>query len=223
MCLSDNVKKEIISKLIDIIVGIKDNSWINIDNNIKIKIIHHFCNLINVNNPLDTQNVNNSQLKIIIPLKSNKPKKIIEFSGINKNYNNVLFQDYNKKILNYTFDFRDKYLNCKNRIYYTFNNLPKKDYQSILDSYNSIVYDFIISSKKNIKTNKFYSNIIGNNSNKLIIENNLPKDFIIQKKENFLNITFDNGICINMELFFVSDKITKNIPVKYNIKLLNQF
>lgn len=232
MFLNDYIKKEIFIKLNDII-NIKDDNWNNLDPNIKIKIIHHFCNYLNLNQSGENKNTNLSNCinisfknidNITIPLKSNKPKKIIEFSGINKNYNNNLFQEFNKIILDYTFGFRTKYkVNDKNQIYYTFNNLPKTDYFFILSSINTIVYNFIYKYKKFINVNKFYNNIIGSNQQKLITENNSPKDFGISLDNHILNIKFSNNISIKLELFYTSDKITKNIPVKYNIKLFNQF
>ncbi len=219
MFLNDNIKKEIFIKLNDIL-NIKDDQWNNIDSNIKIKIIHHLCSCLNLNQAsCGLKNIDN----ITIPLKSNKPKKIIEFSGINKNYNCNLFQEFNKLMLDNTFEFRIKYnVNDKNRIYYTYNNLPKNDYFFILSSINTIVYNFISKHKKSININKFYNNIIGSNQQKLITDNNLPKDFIVSQDNHFLNINFSNNICVKLELFYYSDKITKNIPVKYNIKLFNQ-
>lgn len=225
MFLNDYIKKEILIKLNDIL-NIKDDNWNNLDPNIKIKIIHHFCNFLNLSN--ENLNLSNSVFKnidnITIPLKSNKPKKIIEFSGINKNYNNNLFQEFNKTILDYTFEFRTKYKvnDKKNQIYYTFSNLPKNDYFFILSSINNIVYNFICKYKKFINVNKFYNNIIGSNHQKLITDNNSPKDFNVNQDNNILNIKFSNNIYIKLELFYSSDKITKNIPVKYNIKLFNQ-
>ncbi len=219
MILNDYIKEQILIKLDDII-NIKDEKWEHLDTNIKIKILHHFCNFIGT----DKNNINMKKINSInIPLKSLKPKKIIEFTSINKNNNSVLFSDFNKLILDYTFDFRKKYILVDKRIYYTFNNLPKSDYYSLLSNYNNIVCNFIESNKKSINIKKFYENLIGNNSKKIIISNNILKDFTLKKYNESFEIIFDNGIIIKFELFYYSDKITKNIPVKYNIKIINTF
>ncbi len=219
MILNDYIKEQILIKLDDII-NIKDEKWEHLDTNIKIKILHHFCNFIGT----DKNNINMKKINSInIPLKSLKPKKIIEFTCINKNNNSVLFSDFNKLILDYTFDFRKKYILVDKRIYYTFNNLPKSDYYSLLSNYNNIVCNFIESNKKSINIKKFYENLIGNNSKKIIISNNILKDFTLKKYNESFEIIFDNGIIIKFELFYYSDKITKNIPVKYNIKIINTF
>jgi hypothetical protein len=219
MFLNENIKIEIFKKLTDII-NIKDEKWNSLDQVIKIKIIHHFCNFIS--------KIDDSGKKlfdfntITIPLKSNKPKKIIEFSGINKNFNFKLFQEFNNTILDYTFQFRNKYnVNSKNKIYYTYNNLPKNDYYQILNSINSIVYNFITKYKKYININKFYRNIIGSNEQKLITDTVIPKDFTINMENNIIYIKFLDNLNVKLELFYTSDKITKNIPVKYNIKIYN--
>lgn len=232
MLLNDKIKKEILNKLNEII-NIQDENWNKLEFQIKIKIIHHFCNFfcltpisamdgVNNSNNLN-HNLFNSSNNITIPLKSTKPKKIIEFMGINKNNNSNLFSEFNKSILDYTFTFRNVYkVNESNRKYYTFNNLPKQNYYEILSSINHIVYNFISKNKKIISTTKFYNNLIGSNQKKLIIENNHPKNFDIQIENHYLNIKFSNDIQLKLELFYTSDKITKNIPVKYNIKLINQ-
>ena len=51
MILNDNTKKDIFMKLNDIIKSnIQDENWNNLDTQIKIKIIHHFCNFLNISN-----------------------------------------------------------------------------------------------------------------------------------------------------------------------------
>ncbi len=217
MILNDNIKELILTKLDDII-NLKDGDWNSLDTNIKIKILHHFCNYLGFDrNNLPLKKINS----ISVPLKSLKPKKIIEFSTINKNYNSNLFSDFNKQILDYTFEFRKNYILVDKRIYYTFNNLPKNDYNTILSKYNNIVCNFIESNKKNINIKKFYDNLVGGNSKKMIIGNNTLKDFVLKKYNECFEIIFDNEIIIKFDLFFYSDKITKNIPVKYNIKIIN--
>ncbi len=220
MLLNDKVKKDIFLKLNEII-DIQDESWNKLDFQIKTKIIHHFCNFLGCVSIYNSNN--NLSNNITIPLKSNKPKKLVEFMGINKNYNSNLFSEFNKTMLDYTFVFRNIYkVNDSNRKYYTFNNLPKQNYNEILSSINNIVYNFICKYKKFISTSRFYNNILGSNQKKLIIENNHPKDFNIQIENHFLFVKFSNDIQLKLELFYTSDKITKNIPVKYNIKLINE-
>jgi hypothetical protein len=215
MFINDFVKDEIILKLNNII-NINDSKWNELDINLKTKIIHHYCNFFNKsNNSIINWNIIN------IPLKSIKPKKLIELTGINKNFNKLLFNDYNNLILKYTFDFRNKYLDkSEKKIYYNYSNLPKFDYNEILSNYNKIVYNFIINNKKSININKLYNNIIGSNTNK-IITNIEPKNFYLNINENKIEFVFNNNVTILCELILVNDKITNNIPVKYYIKLIN--
>lgn len=211
--IEDSIKKTIMLNL-ENILNIQDKNWNLIDNNIKIKIIHHYCNFLSDNNKL-------SDNFIDIPLKSIKPKKLIQFSGINKMNNKHLFNIYNSQVLEYTFKFRENFLN-KKRKYYVFSNMPKLLHDSILQDYTKIIYNFIIDNLSNIKTINFYEGLIGNNKDKLVI-NSLPKSFKISCLNSNLKIEFDNNIQIICELIFSSDKITNNIPVKLIIKLINIF
>jgi hypothetical protein len=40
-------------------------------------------------------------------------------------------------------------------------------------------------------------------------------------ENNIIYIKFLDNLNVKLELFYTSDKITKNIPVKYNIKIYN--
>jgi hypothetical protein len=179
-------------------------------------MIHHFCNFLNKENKL---NLSNNLLSI--PLKSLKAKKIIQIAGIDKLNNKNLYNNFNLKILDYTFQFRNNFLNKKKR-YYVFSNMPKTVYNSILEEYNKIIYDFIIENISYINSTILYEGFVSNNKDKLIT-NFYPKSFKIFNLGSGLKIEFDNNIQIICELFYSSDKITNNIPVKYKNKLINIF
>jgi hypothetical protein len=215
MHVEDNIlQNEILVKLKSIL-DMDNSKWKDYDINIKIKIIHHYCNFLNKNSNINYNIIN-------IPLKSIKPKKLIQFTNINKTNNNNIFLKYCSLILNFTFQYRNNYLNKSKKKYYILSNLPKNEYNNILFEYNKIVYDFIINNKNIINIKTLYNNLIGNNYDKLIIKNN-PTSLNINIINNKLELVFDNNITIECELIFVSDKITNNIPVKYYIKLLNKF
>jgi hypothetical protein len=88
MLISSNIKEKILNYIIDIL-KIDDPFWSSLDIEIKLKIIHNFCNIIKLNSENINYNVkhlvNNTNIKI--PLKNQRPKKIIELSGINKQNN----------------------------------------------------------------------------------------------------------------------------------------
>lgn len=213
--IDTSIKEEIIFNL-EKILNINDEHWNKIDDNVKIKMIHHFCNFLNKENKL---NLSNNLLSI--PLKSLKAKKIIQIAGINKLNNKNLYNNFNLKILDFTFQFRNNFLN-KKKIYYVFSNMPKSLYNSILEEYNKIIYDFIIDNISYINSTILYEGLVSNNTDKLIT-NFYPKSFKIFNLGSGLKIEFDNNIQIICELFYFSDKITNNIPVKYKNKLINIF
>ena len=100
--------------------------------------------------------------------------------------------------------------------------MPKSLYNSILEEYNKIIYDFIIDNISYINSTILYEGLVSNNTDKLIT-NFYPKSFKIFNLGSGLKIEFDNNIQIICELFYFSDKITNNIPVKYKNKLINIF
>lgn len=214
MIINCELKNKILNYL-ENIINIKDPSWNSLELNIKLKFIHHFCsNIIN----------NNNSDSINIPLKSIKPKKFIEFCGFNKLNNKKLFNDYLSLILNFTYDFRKKYVKIKNKVYYTYNNLPKDEYNLLLNDFNIIVYNFLIDNKRLINCNKLYHNLIGNNTDKIISKNINSANInllCIKYDHNIIQLFFNNNININLELIYNSNKITNNIPVTYRIKLIN--
>jgi hypothetical protein len=212
-----DLKKNIINKLEEII-SIEQNNWNNLDIKIKIKLIHHYCNFININNIKNDNNINYDVNKI--PLKSLKPKKFIQFACFNKQYNKKLYNDYLNGIKEYTSNFRNLFV--KNKVYHTFSSLPKELYNNILNSYNKYVCDFLKKNKSLILVDNFYNNLVGNNHDKIIKEINEEKSLEIIEKDNKIELIFYNNIIIILELLLTSNKITNNISVKFIVKLINK-
>lgn len=219
--ISSNIKENILTKINDIL-NINDTNWNDLDFDLKLKIIHNMCNTFKPN--FDKKNLFN----ISIPLKNLRPKKIIEFCGINKQSNTIIFEEFIKNILQINRDFRINY-NSKNKNY-CFSNLSVDNYNNILNNYNYQVYLFISKYINLINTKKFYHNLIGGNENKLITneieKKNIKTNIKIDKinyKDRFLNIDFNNNISIQFELYLTSEKITSNIPAKYKPQLINIF
>lgn len=212
--LSDKTKGLIYDKL-QSIVNLDISDWYLISKDIKIKILHNFLSFI-LFNTFSFTNVLN------IPIKSIKPKKLIIFCNINKQKNTNLFNKYQKEVLAYTNRFRDKYKNCKDRVYYTFNELSREDYNNILGEYNDIVYNTINENIGLIDIKNLYIRLINNNSNKVISDNDLS--FNIKKEGyNELLIKFNENIIVHLSLTFNKNKITNNLPLFYKIKLINKF
>ena len=210
--LSDKTKGIIFDKL-QSIVNLDISDWYQISKDIRIKILHNFLSFILFN----TFSFSNA---LNIPIKSIKPKKLIMFCNMNKQKNITLFNKYQKEVLEYTNKFRDKYKNCKDRVYYTFNELPKEDYNNILGDYNDIVYNTINENSCLIDIKNLYIRLINSNSNKIISDNDFS--FTIKKEGyNELNIKFNDNIMLNLSLSF--NKITNNLPLFYKIKLINKF
>ncbi len=212
--LNDKTKGLIFDKL-QSIVNLDISDWCIISKDIRIKILHNFLSFI-LFNTFSFSNVLN------IPIKSIKPKKLIIFCNMNKQKNINFFTQYQKEVLAYTNIFRDKYKNCKDRVYYTFNDLPKEDYNNILREYNDIVFNKINENVNLVDIKNLYIKLINNNSNKIISDNNLS--FTIKKESyNELLIKFNDNIIVNLSLTFNKNKITNNLPLYYKIKLINKF
>ena len=234
--LSSNIKTNILTKINEII-NIEDPNWSNLEIDLRLKIIHNLCNFFKSNSDLyinqhANQNANqdmnqdmNQQVNTInIPLKNQRPKKIIELCGINKQTNSEIFNEYKKNIITINRDFRKTY-NSKNKNY-SFANLSNSKYKTILNSYNYIVYKFINENIKKIDSIKFFNNLIANNQSKIIDLNSAKGKIDINKisyTEHFINIKFNNEVEIELELYLTSEKITSNIPAKYKISLKNIF
>jgi hypothetical protein len=228
--LNSELKEDIINKLKEII-SIDQNNWNNLDIKLKVKLIHHYCNFIETSN-LNNKSLNNKSLNNkslindikIIPLKSIKPKKLVQYSCFNKQYNKKLYNEYLNNIKEVTFNFRNLF--TKSKVHHTFNSLPRELYNEILNSYNKTICDFLIKNKNLIITNKLYNNLIGNNDEKIIsnIDINTNNESLeIIERNNKIEFIFNDNIHIILELFLTSNKITNNIPVKFNVKIINKF
>ncbi len=234
--ISSNLKENIIYK-INNIINIEDPDWSNLEFDLKIKIIHNFCNYIkNNNNQFQNSSIKNyienKQLlqlntSINIPLKNYRPKKIIEMAGINKQTNSILFEEFRKLFINFNKEFRSKY-NSQNKNF-CFGNLSKKNYDELIHNYNYNVCMFLNKNISSINPTFLYNNLISGNQHKLLITNsdslnskNL-KINNINYKNNFFNIEFNNNVSIQLELYLTSVKITSNIPAKYKIYIKNIF
>lgn len=209
--IADDTKQKILFYLSEI-VNIPDNNWFSLDQEIKLKVIHHLCNGLNSVIPKDN---------ITIPLKHLRPKKIIQICGINKKINNDLFSNYKNTILDHNFDFRKTFINKK---HHSYNNMSKDNYHKILNDYNLIIYNFLTENIHNINVKLLYENLLHGNIQKIITNEELNKKLIISninQNNNTLSIGFNNGIVINCELYLTSEKITNNVPAKYKISLIN--
>ena len=219
-----NIKQKIIDNLNNIL-NLQDLTWINMETEIKLKVIHNLCNSLSKQTDKSTDILTD---KITIPLKNLRPKKIIQFCGINKQSNSIIYDDYRKKLISINKDFRNNY-NSSNKNY-CFANLSKNKYDEILNNFNYNIYFFLTSNMNFINHKLFYSNLIGENYKKVICCNNIsqnePFNLKIKQinyKDKFLNIEFNNNINFELELYLTSEKITNNIPAKYKINLINIF
>lgn len=234
--LSSNIKSNILLKINDII-NIEDPDWSNLEIDLRFKIIHNLCNFFKLNcgkhiNQCINQNINQNMNQyenqisnsINIPLKNQRPKKIIELCGINKQTNSELFDEYRKNIITINRDFRKTY-NSQNKNY-CFANLSNYKYQTILNNYNYTIYKFMYDNIKKIDSIKFFNNLIANNQHKIINSNSNKNKIDINKIsyiDHFINIQFNNDVEVEFELYLTSEKITSNIPAKYKISLKNIF
>ena len=211
--LDDNVKNQIINQ-IDNIINISDISWNAFDLKMKLKYIHHLCGCF-----INTEKQNDV---LTIPLKSIKPKKLINFCNFTKSNNADLFKEYNLKALEYTFDFRTKYVKLTKRTYYNYKNLPQIEYTSILNQYNLLVYLFLRENFNKINITNLFNYLTDTNSDKLFLHNNIKNiNLNIEYENNILILTFSNSIIINLKLVYSGDLISNNIPVIYQIILTN--
>lgn len=233
--ISTELKENIFDKLKNII-NIEDTNWSNLEIDLKLKIIHNFCNCLKNNNQFQISlsndenknnnipNLNQINTSISIPLKNQRPKKIVELAGINKQSNCLLFEEFRKSIINVNKEFRKKY-NSQNKNF-CFGNLSKNNYDELINNYNLSVYNFINKNINYINHKYLYCNLISGNQHKLISGSSDYKNILISKincHDKFINIEFNNNISIQLELYLTSEKITLNIPAKYKILLVNVF
>ena len=186
----------------------------------------HFSNFQQPANQINNFSSNLIVKYLNIPLKNQRPKKIIELCGINKQLNSEVFQEFRKGLVLINKEFRKTY-NSKNKNY-CFANLSNSKYKSIINNYNYNIYNFIDKNIDKIDSNKLYNNLIMGNQQKIITKNNSTfindfKIFKITYIDEFLNIEFNNNVSIKLELYLTSEKITSNIPAKYKIFLTNIF
>lgn len=215
MVLNDNFKDILIEKVNEII-NLEHYIWNDLDKKIKLKYIHRICSYLDNNNNEEIKN------NIMIPLKSIKAKKLIQYCGYTNHHNKELYLQFNRLMLEYTNKFREKYINVSKRKYYTYNNIPKNERELILSEINDIVGNFIKNNRVNI--NKLLESLICSNYDKLILnanKNNEKKNYNINNYDNNIEINTDE-IKIYLTLNFTSNNITKNIPVMYYIKLVNK-
>ena len=163
MVLIENDFKDVIVNKINGILDLDDERWNNLDKKIKLKYIHRLCNYLEDNKIEKLE-------AITIPLKSIKPKKLIQYCGISNQNNKNLYLQFNKLILNYTNEFRSRYVKIPKRQYYTYNNLTKEEYNQILTNYNEITYTFM--NKNKIDINNLLKSVVNTNFNKLIANTN---------------------------------------------------
>jgi len=212
MVLIDNEFKDILINKLNKILYLDNENWNKMDKKYKLKYIHHLCACI------ENNKINNLE-PITIPLKSIKPKKLIQFCKISKLNNKNLYLQFQTLILDYVRDFRNKYINIKKRIYYTYNSLPINDYNNILYEYNKIIYTFI--NKNKIDINNLLKLLIGNNYDKLLFDNNnYNNEYKFNYSENIINL-ITNNFTICFTLRYTTNNITNNISVKYIVKIIN--
>ena len=211
MFLIENTFKNILVDKINEILNLDNEQWNILDKKIKLKYVHRLCSYLE-NNKIDNFE------SISIPLKSIKPKKMIQYCGISNLNNKELYLQFNNSVLEYTRDFRKKYINVGKRQFYTYNSLVKEEYNNILNVYNKIIYTFINQNKIDIKNLLKFT--VGTNFDKLIINSNQNFEYKINYSENLINLTTNDFIII-FTLSYTSNNITNNIPVKYCVKLIN--
>lgn len=211
MVLIDNTFKKVLVDKINEILNLDNEEWKKLDKKLKLKYVHRFCSY------LENDKTDNFE-SISVPLKSIKPKKMIQYCGISNLNNKDLYLQFNNLVLDYTRNFRNKYINVSKRQFYTYNSLIKQDYNNILNEYNKIIYTFINKNKIDIQSLLKFT--VGTNFDKLIINPDYNIEYKINYSENLISLTTDDFI-INFTLGFTSNNITNNIPVKYCVKLIN--
>jgi hypothetical protein len=214
--ISLNIKQKIVDNLNNIL-NIQDSTWTNLETEIKLKVIHNLCNTLN--KQIDILNT-----KIIIPLKNLRPKKLIQYCGINKQSNSIIYDDYRKKLIIINKEFRNNY-NSSNKNY-CFANLSKNKYNLLLNNFNYNIYLFLNSNINNINFKLFYSNLIGENYKKVISTNN--HEFNINTLSTYNNIPklnhFNKSFEINSDNINFLNREQLNLKIKqinYKDKFLN--
>lgn len=206
--------KKLIYDGLSSVMNLNACDWSILNNEIKIKILHNIIGFFLFNTFFVDSCLN-------IPIKSIKPKKLIMFCNFNKKNNTSILNIYNKSILDYTNDFRNNFINIKNKIYYTFDNMPIDIYNKIIEGYIIIIFNTIYNNLKLIDIDYLYNNLLNNNINKVISNEKLTLSIIMNNNE--LILYFNNNITINLSLIINKNKITNNLPVFFKINLINKF
>jgi hypothetical protein len=176
----------------------KNNNWENISLKFKLKLINSLFKI-------------NTDKNIIFNLRHRNPIKLlmILYSIERKDEK---YKKFNNEILNFTREFRKKYINNKN---VCFTNFKKEILNEIIESYNKVIYDIIINDKINNKN--LYNLFIDNDEYNLFFNKNIES---IEYYKNTIIVKFENCNKIEFELYLTSNKITNNLPFKYRIKLM---
>jgi hypothetical protein len=207
MVLVNEIKNILMQKINDLL-NIENEEWQNLDKKTKLKYIHRYCNMMETN---DVDKIEN----LSIPLKSLKPKKLLQLCGFSKTNNKEIYSQFNQILLNYTFNYRNLYLNNKIK---SLSNLNKSSYFSILNDINEIVFSFINKNKFNPEL--FIKSLCGSNVNKIINHNNNYNNYILSCDNNKFYFLCNN-IKFVFTLKFINNNITNNIHVKYFIEMIN--
>lgn len=208
--INDEIKDNIYNKLKSII-ELEDISWNKIDIINKIRYLHHTLNLFD--------NTKKTNINLIeIPLKSVKPRKLINLCGFNKKH--LLFKDFLNEHHKFTFEYRDNYK--KKKIYYRINNLPKNESNKLLISYNLIIFNKLDNNINIINSNLLYDNLLFKNTDKIINLSDKITINLIYLEFGFY-IIFNECLKILFTLVFSSDNITNNLSLIYLVKLINNF
>ena len=216
MLLSLELIETINNKLTNII-NLEFSEWSGLDKDLKIKILHNLCSKLRKNPPV-------VQKELKLSLKSIKPKKLLQYCGFSKSNYKDKYDIFLKKILDYTFEYREKYINLKKRKYFTFSNLPKEEYIQIINDYNDIVFNFLNENLNKIKKVNLYNSLLGNNQDKtILLDENDKKIIKLEKNDNLIKIYFGENIIITLKLIITSNSMTNNLPVIYNVNLINNY
>ena len=215
------------------ILGHDCDEWNSFNKKMKLKYIHRICSVVeNDENINDKGMFENVILKDIleplnIPIKSVKPKKLIQHLGFCKTVFNNEFKIFKQLMLDYTMNYRKIYMPKNNRIYYRWSTMDKQEKLQIMNDVNKIVYTFIKDKKINIQN--FLNSILSTNFEHVILKNKLDFlniDINIDEAQLLFYFKYNENqnvspLTLIFKLELTSDNITNNIPVIYRVKLIN--
>jgi hypothetical protein len=209
--INDDIADKIYNK-IKSIIELEDENWQCVDIINKIRYLHHTLNFFDNTKKKVNTNVNE------IPLKSIKPRKLINLCGFNKRHQ--IFKDFLNEHHHFTFEYRENY--TKKKIYYKIANLSKDESNKLLISYNLIIFNKLNNNINIINSNFLYDNLLYKNSDKIINLSDKITINLIYLEFGFY-IIFNECLKILFTLIFSSDNITNNISLIYLVKLINNF